>query len=125
MNQHGEVQPVGGVTEKVEGFHRACKLHGMTGSQGVVIPKSNLKNLVLNDGVLSDIKQGRFHIWTVEHVDDAIELLTGKKAGKLTKTGGYERGSVNYLVIKALQKAREISENRVKTLKRRKTRKSK
>lgn len=125
MNQHGEVQPVGGVTEKVEGFHRACKLHGMTGSQGVVIPKSNLKNLVLSDGVLSDIKQGRFHIWTVEHVDDAIELLTGKKAGKLTKTGGYERGSVNYLVIKALQKAREISENRVKTLKRRKTRKSK
>lgn len=107
MNQHGEVQPVGGVTEKVEGFHRACKLHGLTGNQGVILPKANLKNLLLKDEVLEDIKKGLFHIWAIEHIDEAIEILTGIKAGKLTKTGNYEKGSVNDLVVKALKKAKE------------------
>lgn len=108
MNQHGEVQPVGGVTEKVEGFYRACKLQGLTGTQGVVIPKANLKNLLLKDEILESIKKGEFHIWTIEHIDEAIELLTGRKAGRLTKDGNFEKGSVNYLVVQALKKAGKI-----------------
>ncbi|MBC7122767.1 MAG: ATP-dependent protease, partial [Pseudothermotoga sp.] len=110
MNQHGEVQPVGGVTEKVEGFYRACKLRGFTKTQGVVIPKANLKNLILKDEVLESVKKGEFHIWTVEHIDEAIELLTGKKAGRTTKTGGFEKGSVNYLVVQALKRAERMKE---------------
>ncbi len=112
MNQHGEVQPVGGVTEKVEGFHRACRLRGLTGSQGVIIPKANLKNLVLKEEVLSDIQKGLFHIWAVEHVDQAIEILTGRKAGKITRSGAYQRGSVNDLVVRALKKAKELAEGK-------------
>lgn len=109
MNQHGEVQPVGGVTEKVEGFHRACKLRGLTGNQGVIIPKTNLKNLILKEDVLNDIKSGLFHIWAIENIDEAIEILTGQKAGKLTRSGNYERGSVNDRVVKALKKAKELA----------------
>ncbi len=109
MNQHGEVQPVGGVTEKVEGFHRACKLRGLTGNQGVIIPKTNLKNLILKEDVLNDIKNGLFHIWAIENIDEAIEILTGQKAGKLTQSGNYERGSVNDRVVKALKKAKELA----------------
>lgn len=109
MNQHGEVQPVGGVTEKVEGFHRACKLRGLTGNQGVIIPKTNLKNLILKEDVLNDIKNGLFHIWAIENIDEAIEILTGQKAGKMTRSGNYERGSVNDRVVKALKKAKELA----------------
>ncbi|HCO98054.1 MAG: AAA family ATPase [Pseudothermotoga sp.] len=112
MNQHGEVQPVGGVTEKVEGFYRACKLQGFTKTQGVVIPKANLKNLILKDEVLESIKKGEFHVWAVEHIDEAIELLTGKKAGRTTKSGTFEKGSVNYLVVQALKRAERIEEAR-------------
>jgi len=108
INQHGEVQPVGGIVEKVEGFFRTCKARGLTGEQGVIIPKANLKNLILRDEVLSAMKKGLFHIWAVETVDDAIEVATGVKAGKLTKTGKYERDSVNYLVYKELKKMKKL-----------------
>ncbi|WP_407635686.1 Lon protease family protein [Pseudothermotoga thermarum] len=110
MNQNGEAQPVGGVTEKVEGFHRACKLQGLTGEQGVIIPKANLENLVLKDEVLEDIKKGLFHIWTVEHVDEVIEILTGRKPGKQIGVGKFEKGTVNDLVVKALEKAYKMAE---------------
>ena len=121
MNQHGEVQPVGGVTEKVEGFHRACKLRGLTGNQGVIIPKANLKNLILKEDVLNDIQKGLFHIWAIEYIDEAIEILTNKKAGKMTRSGTYQRGSVNDQVIKALKKAKELAEG--KNLQRKKRKK--
>jgi len=120
MNQHGEVQPVGGVTEKVEGFHRACKLRGLTANQGVIIPKANLKNLILKDEVLEDIKSGAFHIWAVEHVDEAIEILTGRKAGKITRSGSYQSGSVNDQVVKALKRAKQLAEGKVVQKKKRK-----
>lgn len=124
MNQHGEVQPVGGVTEKVEGFYRACKLQGLTGTQGVVIPKVNLKNLILKDEVLESIKKGEFHVWAIEHIDEAIELLTGKKAGRTLKDGTFEKGSVNYLVVQALKKARKIEEGEKGKAKSRRKKKS-
>lgn len=110
MNQHGEVQPVGGIPEKVEGFFRICKAKGLTGNQGVIIPAANLDNLVLKDEVLQAIGDGKFHIWVVNDVDEAIEIITGRKAGKLSKNGNYARNSVNYLVCKKLEKMHNLLE---------------
>jgi len=114
INQFGEVQPVGGVTEKVEGFFRTCKLHGLTGTQGVIIPESNLKNLVLKPEVLQAVKEGKFHIYTVKNVDEAIEILMEKKAGKLTKRGNYPKGTVNRAVLDTLQRYKVLSEGKEK-----------
>lgn len=112
INQHGHVQPVGGVNEKVEGFFRICKLKGLTGDQGVIIPRANVKNLVLRDEVLEAIEVGKFHIWTVDEVDEALELMTDKKAGKMDKSGNYPRGTVNYYVVEALKRAHEMAEEK-------------
>ncbi len=120
MNQNGEAQPVGSVTEKVEGFHRACKLRGLTGEQGVIIPRANLENLVLKDDVLEDIRKGLFHIWAVDHVDEVIELLTEKKAGKQLGPAKFEKGSVNDLVVKALERAYKLAKEESRGKKRRK-----
>lgn len=80
LDQHGNVQPVGGVTEKVEGFYHACKIKGLTGSQGVVIPAKNVDNLMLKREVVEAVREGKFHIYTAETVDDVIELMTGLSA---------------------------------------------
>ncbi len=120
INQNGEVQPVGGVTEKVEGFYRACKLRGFTGTQGVIIPRSNLENLVLRREILQTIKDGKFHVWCVENVDEAIEISMGRKAGEMTRTGRYPRGTVNYAVLKKLEEARNILEGKEKKRKKKK-----
>jgi len=74
-NQHGAIQPIGGVNQKIEGFYSVCRAFGLTGSQGVIIPKSNQKNLVLRNQVLESIKEDQFKIFTVETVDQALELL--------------------------------------------------
>jgi predicted ATP-dependent protease len=77
----GNIQAVGGVNEKIEGFYTTCKLKGLTGDQGVVIPRQNVKNLMLKPEVVQAIAEGRFHVWAVSHVDEGIELLTGIPAG--------------------------------------------
>ena len=82
VDQFGDVQPVGGLNEKVEGFYRICRLHGLTGSQGVVIPKSCVEQLVLRPSVLNAIKRGMFHIYTVNHVKAAVKLLTSVPWGE-------------------------------------------
>lgn len=102
VNQQGEIQPVGGVTRKIEGFFEICKVKGLTGDQGVIIPAQNVRNLMLKDEVVEAVKAGRFHIYSVETIDQGIELLTGVKAGKLLEGGRYEPGSVNDLVAKRL-----------------------
>ncbi len=114
INQNGDVQPVGGVTEKVEGFFRACKAKRLTGTQGVIIPKANVRNLVLKDEVLEAVKEGKFHIWTVESVDEAIEIMTGMKAGKVTKRGYYQKGTVNRMVCDRLKEVKELLEGKEK-----------
>lgn len=81
LDQLGNVQPVGGLNEKIEGFYRICRIQGLTGNQGVIIPASNIQSLVLNDEVIKAVKDGKFHIYPVQIVDDAIELLTGIKSG--------------------------------------------
>ncbi|MCM8815876.1 MAG: AAA family ATPase, partial [Candidatus Omnitrophica bacterium] len=82
INQKGEIQPIGGVNEKIEGFYSLCKLKGLTGKQGVMIPEKNLRNLMLKEEVVEAIKEGRFHVWAVKDVDQGIEILTGIPAGK-------------------------------------------
>ena len=114
INQSGEVQPVGGVTEKVEGFFRACKMKGLSGKQGVIIPKANVPNLVLKREVLEAVEKGLFHIWTVKDVDEAIEIVMKRKAGKLTKRGYYPKGTVNRMVCDKLKEAKEILEGKKK-----------
>jgi len=94
VNQKGQVQAIGGVNEKIEGFYEVCKAKGLTGKQGVMIPASNEQNLMLKEEVVDAVKQGKFHIYSVANIDEGIELLTGVKAGKKVN-GVYEEGSVN------------------------------
>jgi len=102
VNQKGEVQAIGGVNEKVEGFYEVCKSKGLNGEQGVVIPASNLENLMLKEEVVQAIRDGRFHIYPVATIDEGIEVLTGVKAGERRPDGTYEEGTINQLVQKRL-----------------------
>lgn len=95
INQMGEVQPIGGVNEKIEGFFDICKAAGLTGQQGVLIPRRNVRNLMLRPDVIEAVDAGRFRIYAIGHVDEAIEVLTGMPAGTRTSTGEFEAGSVN------------------------------
>ncbi len=103
INQFGEIQPIGGVNEKIEGFFDVCKHRGLTGTQGVIIPRTNVKDLMLREDVLQAVDEGNFHVWAVDTVDDGIEILTGKKAGVADKNGRFPRGTVNYAVQKNLE----------------------
>ena len=98
INQKGELQPVGGINEKIEGYYEVCSQSGLNGEQGVIIPKSNIENLMLKPNVVQSIKEGMFHIWAVGSIDEGIEILTGRPAGKLLKSGSYTKDSVHYLV---------------------------
>ena len=103
INQKGEVQPVGAINEKIEGFFAVCKLQGLTGS-GVIIPRRNVENLMLSHEVVEAVAQGQFHIYAVDHVDDGIELITGLPAGQLRPDGTYEEGTIHYLVQQRLKR---------------------
>ena len=103
VNQKGEVQAIGGVNEKIEGFFEVCKLRGLTGQQGVMIPESNVQNLMLKEEVVDAVKAGQFNIYSVKTIDEGIEGLTGKKAGVRRPDGFFEEGTVNYLVDKQLR----------------------
>jgi len=98
VNQHGEIQPIGGVNQKIEGFFKVCQTQGLTGKQGVMIPRRNLGDLVLNTEVLEAAQKGIFHIWAVDNVDQGIELLTGVPAGERDDEGAFPEGTINYLV---------------------------
>ena len=98
INQHGEIQPIGGVTQKIEGFYNVCKAHGLTGKQGVLIPHQNVKDLMLRHDVVEAVRRKKFHIYTVKSIDEGIELLTGKPAGNPLLNGKFTHGSINALV---------------------------
>lgn len=98
VNQMGQIQPIGGVNEKIEGFFLCCKDKGLTGEQGVMIPQANVKDLMLREEVLEAVRQGLFHVWAVATVNEGIALLTGLPAGVRGKDGHYAKGSVNALV---------------------------
>ncbi len=103
VNQKGEVQAIGGVNEKIEGFFEVCKLQGLTGHQGVMIPESNVQNLMLKEEVIEAVKAGKFNIYSAKTIDEGIEFLTGKKAGQRGADGTFENDTVNYLVDKQLR----------------------
>ena len=98
VNQHGEIQPVGGVTRKVEGFFATCKAKGLPGEQGVIVPAANLRHLMLADELVEAVERGKFHLWAVRTVDEGIELLTGRPAGERDDDGPYPEGTVHRLV---------------------------
>jgi len=107
VNQKGEVQAIGGVNEKIEGFFDCCNKMGPANNQGVMIPQSNVKDLMLRKDVVEAVKKGRFHVYPVKTIDEGIEILTGKKAGARNAKGAYPKGSINYLVD---QKLKELAE---------------
>ncbi len=98
INQHGQIQAIGGVCEKIEGFFDLCAKRGLTGEQGVIIPQSNVRHLMLDKRVVDAVKAGRFHVFAVDHVDHALELLTDLPAGQTDADGVYSRDSINYQV---------------------------
>lgn len=108
MNQYGEVQAVGGINEKIEGFFSICKARGLNKKQGVLIPASNVKHLVLKQEVIDAVANGEFFIYGIDSVDQALEILTDKKAGKLSKKGTFPKGSVNYKVLERLRDIADI-----------------
>ena len=102
VNQKGEIQPIGGVNQKVEGMFDVCRVDGLTGTQGVMIPHQNVKNLMLRDDVVEAIKEGKFHIYAVKTIDEGLEILTGVTAGEADASGAFPEGSVNHLIAKRL-----------------------
>lgn len=103
INQFGEIQPIGGVNEKIEGFFDVCAHDGLTGKQGVIIPRTNVDNLMLRADIVQAVEEGRFTIYAIDTVDDGVEILTGVKAGKPDNKGNYPKGTVNYLVEENLR----------------------
>ncbi len=107
VNQNGEVQAIGGVNQKIEGFFDCCKQKGFTGDQGVMIPETNVKDLMLRKDIVEAVEKGTFHIYAVRTIDEGIEILTGKKAGKKKADGTYPKGSINELVDRKLKELAE------------------
>jgi ATP-dependent Lon protease len=103
VNQKGEVQAIGGVNQKIEGFYDCCRKKGANQNQGVMIPESNIKDLMLRKDVVEAVKKGQFHIYPVKTIDEGIEILTGKKAGERKADGTYPKGTINYLVDQKLK----------------------
>ncbi|MDX1362316.1 MAG: S16 family serine protease, partial [Pseudoalteromonas tetraodonis] len=107
INQHGDVQAIGGVNEKIEGFFKLCKMRGLTGEQGVIIPKSNQVNLVLDDEILNAVELGKFNIFAVETVDQALNLLMDIDAGDMVDEH-YPEDSVNGIALARLKDIADI-----------------
>lgn len=108
VNQKGEIQPIGGATQKIEGFFEVCKVKGLTGTQGVMIPWQNVDDLSLNDEVIQAVKAGKFHIYPVKTINEGIEILTGVSAGELTPEGVYPKGTVHELASAKLKAYTEM-----------------
>ena len=102
VNQFGDIQAIGGVNEKIEAFFNLCSKRGLTGNQGVLIPKTNVGDLMLNDDVVNAVKDGKFHIYAISSIDEGIELLMGTEAGKPDKEGNYPENSVHGKVMAKL-----------------------
>ncbi|HOJ43282.1 MAG TPA: ATP-binding protein [Syntrophorhabdaceae bacterium] len=112
MDQNGDVQPIGGVNEKIEGFFDLCKLRGLNGEHGVIIPKRNVKHLNLKKEVIEAVKDGKFTIYAIDKMEEGLEILTGMKAGELDEQGQYPEGTINYLVAKRLTEITESLEKK-------------
>lgn len=109
VNQKGEIQPVGAINEKIEGFYKTCKLKGLNGSQGIIIPKDNEKHLMLRDEVIKAVEEGAFHIYSIKTIEEGIEILTGIEAGKKDKQGKYPKDTIFYRANQKLAKYAKLA----------------
>ncbi len=112
VNQKGQIQPIGGVNDKIEGFFQVCKMRGLDGSHSVIIPKQNVRNLNLSNEVVQAVKEGKFHIYAITTIDEGIELLTGVPAGSRDENGNFPAGTINYLVYQKLKKYAKVSKEK-------------
>ena len=103
VNQNGEIQPVGGVNEKIEGFFKVCKENQLDGRQGVIIPYQNIDNLMLDEEVIEAVKNKKFNVWAVTHIDEGLEILTGMPAGKKEDNGKFTPGSIHDRIDRKLE----------------------
>ncbi|MEE9399454.1 MAG: ATP-binding protein, partial [Dehalococcoidales bacterium] len=103
VNQTGEIQPIGGVNQKIEGFFRVCQAKGFNGKQGVMIPRQNLKNLMVRQEVVDAVQGGKFHIYAVSTIDEGIQVITGVEAGEKDESGAFPKGTINYTVNEKLK----------------------
>jgi predicted ATP-dependent protease len=110
VNQKGEIQPIGGVNEKIEGFFQTCKARGLKGDEGVMIPWQNVVNLMLKDEVVEAVRDGKFHIYPVKSIDEGIEILTDVPAGTRDELGCYAENTIYYLVQQKIEKFARIAE---------------
>lgn len=111
LSQTGEIQAVGGLREKIEGFYKVCRAINFTGLQGVIVPERNIKNIVLPDEIIEDIRKEQFHIYPVSTVDDSMEILTGQEAGNRNSRGMFPNGTLNHLIEKNLKKLASQAKN--------------
>ena len=107
VNQNGEIQPVGGVNQKIEGFYRVCKAFGLNGKQGVITPRQNVRNLMLDEEIVIAVRQKMFNIWAVDHIDQGLEILTGRPAGSKDENGRFPENSIHGLVDRKLSEWNE------------------
>ncbi len=107
VNQKGELQPIGGANQKIEGFFDLCREKGLTGEQGVLLPQRNVRNLMLREDVVDAVRKGQFHVWAASTIDEGLEVLTGVPAGRRSVRGTYPRGSINYRVDRRLREMAE------------------
>ena len=112
MDQNGDVQPIGGVNQKIEGFFDLCRARGLNGSQGVIIPTRNVKNLMLKQEILDAVREGTFSIYAIEKMEEGLEILTGMPVGSMVEDGTYPENSVNFLVMKRLSEISEAMEKK-------------
>ena len=110
LNQYGEIQAIGGVNEKIEGFFNVCNARGLTGTQGVIIPKSNAVNLMLSDEIVEAVQAGMFHVYAISTADEALHLLTGIEPGVADEEGEYPEGTVSARVIERLEEISKLGE---------------
>jgi predicted ATP-dependent protease len=107
MDQNGDVQPIGGVNEKIEGFFELCKMRGLDGTHGVIIPKKNVHHLMLKKEVVDAVRDGKFSVYPIERVEEGMEIFTGMPMGQMQEDGTFPEGSIHYLVKKRLEEITE------------------
>jgi predicted ATP-dependent protease len=112
MDQNGDVQPIGGVNQKIEGFFDLCRARGLNAGQGVIIPSRNVKNLMLKQEILDAVREGTFSIYAIEKMEEGLEILTGMPMGSMVEDGTYPENSVNYLIMKRLTEISEAMEKK-------------
>ena len=109
VNQLGDIQPVGGINEKISGYFRICKLTGLSGRQGVIIPRKNLNSLLLGDEILEAVRSGKFHIYAIDTIDQGMEILTNRQSGQRNSKGNFPPDTLNNIIENHLKNLCNLS----------------